>query len=48
MDTAVVECRYRGRVIGWLVGDRYVKHETILPAGGRMYKWPDGVWYVVH
>lgn len=41
-----VECRYRGRLIGWLAGDKYVKHETRLPTGGIMYKWPDGVWYV--
>lgn len=41
-----VECRYRKRLIGWLVGDKYLKHETKLPTGATMYRWPNGDWCV--
>lgn len=44
----MVECKYRGRVIGWLVegiGGRlkYVKHVSECPLG-VMTQWPDGRW----
>ena len=39
-----VECRYRGKLIGFLIGDRYLKHEVPLGGNGRRVRrnWPDG------
>ncbi len=43
MDQAV-ECKYRGKLIGFLIGDRYLKHEVSLGGNGRRIRrnWPDG------
>ena len=43
-----VECRYRDKLIGFLIGDRYLKHEVALGGNGRRIRrnWPDGSYQI--